>query len=314
MWAVQYHRHGGPERLVVDEVRPPVPQRGQAVVRVIASGVSRLDAKYLAGHLPHGVGFPKQFGLDAIAQVVDGNGTSLSAGDWVAIVLGLEPLSRRGTAVELLAVEPERCGAFPAGYTPKPIDCGLVLGGLTALKALRDVLRVTGGQRVLVVGAGGPVGLAAIQVATLLGAQVDAVCGSRAMTACDQSGAGQIWDHRGNTSTLQRSRAYDGLVIAAGRPAAWLGAARRGTRAALTDAGVWPGSLPAALRQRVSTRPVAAGHATADLEWLCRHIATGDLVPVAGTLYSPHSAREAFASLGAGHTVGARLIDHTEAT
>lgn len=312
MWAVQYHRRGGPEQLRVDDVCPPVPRQGQALVRVIASGVSRIDAEYMAGRLPHGMGFPKQVGLDAIGQVIDGNGTSLGAGKWVAIVLGLEPLTRRGTSVELLAVEPERCGAFPAGYTPKPIDCGLVLGGLTALKAVREVLHVRSGQRILVVGAGGPVGLAVIQVASLLGAHVDAVCGARAATACEQAGALQIWDHRGDTSTLRRSGAYDGLVIAAGKPADWMGAARRGARAAVTDGGAWPGSLAAGLRRRVATRPVAAGHETADLEWLGSHIANSDLVPIAGTLLSPHFAHEAFSSLGAGRTVGARLIDHTQ--
>ena len=313
MWAVQYRGHGGPERLIVEEVRSPRLRPGQALVRVMASGVSRIDAECLAGRLPHGVGFPKQIGLDAIGQVIDGNGTSLAAGTWVAIVLGLEPFARRGTTVELLAVEPERCGAFPAGYTPQPGDCGLVLGGLTAVKAVRDVLHTRRGQRVLVVGAGGPVGLAAIQVATLLGAHVDAVSGSRAMVACEQAGAQQVWDHRGDTSTLSNSGAYDGLVIAAGRPADWMAAVRRGARAAVTDGGAWPGSLPAGLHRRVATRPVAAGHATADLEWLGRHIAGGDLVPVAGTLYAPRTACEAYASLGAGRTAGARLIDHEEA-
>lgn len=228
----------------------------------------------------------------------------------MAIVLGLEPPSRRGTAVELLAVEPKRCGAFPPGYTPTPLDCGLILGGLTALKAVRDVLRTRSGQRLLVVGGGGPVGLAAIQVASLFGAHVDAVAGSRARTACEQAGAQRFWDHRTDTTIVRNSGAYDGLVIAAGRPTNWIPAARRTGRAAITDGGAWPGSLPRGLRHRVATRPIAAGHATEDLEWLGRHIASGALTPVAGTLHYPHAAHEAFASLGGGRTAGARLIDH----
>lgn len=77
MWALQYHRRGGPERLVVDEISPPIPRPGQALVRLMASGVSRIDAEYMRGRLPHGMGFPKQVGLDAIGQVVDGTGGPL---------------------------------------------------------------------------------------------------------------------------------------------------------------------------------------------------------------------------------------------
>lgn len=158
MWAVQYRQHGGPEKLEVAQVPAPTPRPGQALARVVASCVSRIDAEYLAGRLPHGIGFPKQVGFDAIGQVVDGNDTDLAAGSWVSIVLGLEPLARRGTVAELLAIEPDRCGTFPAGHVPSRDDCALVLGGLTALKAVRDALRTRAGDRVLVGGAGGPVG------------------------------------------------------------------------------------------------------------------------------------------------------------
>lgn len=160
MWAVEYRRHGGPEILEIVERPVPNLRRGQALVRVLASCVSRIDARYMHGRLPHGIGFPKQVGFDAIGQVVDANGTGLGEGSWVVIVLGLEPLTRRGTTVEMLAIEPSRCGVLPPDYTPDPHDCALALGGLTALKAVRDVLRAQPGQRLLVIGAGGPVGLA----------------------------------------------------------------------------------------------------------------------------------------------------------
>lgn len=313
MWAVQYRRHGGPEQLEVVQLDPPTPRRGQALVRVLASGVSRIDAEYLAGRLPHGIGFPKHVGFDAIGHVVDGNGTGLRSGSWVAIVLGLEPLARRGTTVELLAIEPQRCASFPADYRPTRDDCALVLGGLTALKAVRDVLRTRLGHRVLVVGAGGPVGLAALQIARLHGARVDAVCGARAVATCTRLGAEEVWDHRADAASLVASRAYDGIVVAAGRPATWLPAVRRGGRAALTDGGAWPASLLEGMRQGVRPVPVAAGHATDDLAWLTQRIARRELIPVVGSRHAPSQIRDAYAELAPGGTLGARLIDHPDA-
>lgn len=62
MWAVQYHRHGSPDVLAVDEVHIPKLRSGQILVRTVASGVSRIDAEFRRGRLPHGLHFPKQTG------------------------------------------------------------------------------------------------------------------------------------------------------------------------------------------------------------------------------------------------------------
>ena len=311
MWAVQYHRSGGPEVLRVEEIAAPSPRDGQVLVRTLASGVSRIDALYRRGRLPHGPTFPKQTGFDAIGEVVKGRAGAIRPGDRVAVVLGLEPLRGRGTTVELLAVEPSRCGAFPAGYEPRVEDCALVLGGLTALRAVRDGLRLRRGERVLVVGAGGPVGLAAIQIARGAGAAVDAVAGSAALEECLRLGADEAYDYRGEEAAqLRASRRYDGMVVAAGRPSDWFTAVRRGGRAALTDGGAWPGSVVRAVRAGVQSIPIAAGHASGDLRWLSRRIAGGDLVPVVGRRYGVGEVGRAHAELGTGPTRGARIIDH----
>lgn len=310
MWVARYHRRGGPEVLGIEEVDAPRPRPGQALVRVAASCVSRIDAQFRRGRLPHGLGFPKQVGFDAVGTVIDGNGTSLPTGASVLIVLGLEPLRRRGTTVELLAVEPERCGLFPHGYAASPTDCAAALGGLTALRAVRDGARVGTGDRVLVVGAGGPVGLAALQIAQLRGASVDAVAGAAALDVCRSLGACSVHDHRGDTAVLQTCGEHDAVVIAAGRPAHWIGAARRGGRAVLTDGGAWPSSLLAATRHRVRAVPVAAGHDAEDLTWLAHRIAAGELEPIVGRRYRHTDVRRAHEELGLPGTVGARMIDH----
>lgn len=310
MWAAQYHRRGGPEVMDIDEVDIPRPQPGQALVRVAASCVSRIDGEFRRGRLPHGRGFPKQTGFDAVGTVVDSNGTALPTGTGVLIVLGLEPFRRRGTTVELLAVEPERCGQFPSGLIPSPGDCALALGGLTALRAVRDAAAVGTGDRVLVVGAGGPVGLASLQIAQLRGARVDVVAGAASVDACRTLGARQVLDHRGDTSDLQSCGDYDAVIVTAGKPRHWLGAARRGGRAALTDGGTWPSSLIAAMKHQVRSIPVPAGHDAGDLTWLAHRIAAGELDPIVGHRYPSTDIRRAHQELGRPGTLGARLIDH----
>lgn len=233
MWAVQYRSSGGPKVLRLEKAPRPVLRPGQVLVRTLASGVSRVDVLYRRGRLPHGVSFPKRTGFDAVGQVVAGSSGPIKVGDWVAVVLGLEPLRGRGTTVELLAVEPSRCGRFPAGYVPSVEDCALVLGGLTALRAVRNGLRVRRGDRLLVVGAGGPVGMAAIQIARGCGASVDAIAGRTALERCRGLGAEHVRDYRSPEAEAMRgSRSYDGVVVAAGSPAAWFGAACRGATAA----------------------------------------------------------------------------------
>ena len=219
MWAVQYRSSGGPEVLRLEKAPRPVLRPGQVLVRTLASGVSRIDVLYRRGRLPHGVSFPKRTGFDAVGQVVAGGSGPIEVGDWVAVVLGLEPLRGRGTTVELLAVEPSRCGRFPAGYVPSVEDCALVLGGLTALRAVRNGLRARRGDRLLVVGAGGPVGMAAIQIARGCGASVDAVAGRTALERCRGLGAEHARDYRSPEAEAMRdSRFYDGVVVAGREP------------------------------------------------------------------------------------------------
>ena len=80
------------------------------------------------------------------------------------------------------------------------------------------------GERLLIVGAGGAVGLAAIQLAVALGVETDAVCGARAIELCRGLGATRVFDHATPEAPLEprRSGDYDAVRIAAGHKAAEL--------------------------------------------------------------------------------------------
>lgn len=237
MWAVQYRRYGDPSVLQRDEVPLPTLRPGEVLIETVSSGVSDIDLMYRSGRLRmHGVGFPKQPGFDVLGVVRDTRNAAVQPGRWVWSVLGLEPSRRRGTAVEYLRVDSRRIGLFPDGCTPQAEVGALPLGALTALKSLRSA-RVASGQRILVVGAAGAVGTAAIQLARFFDADVDAVAGPAGLDLCRGLGATRVFDHTtASVDTARRSGSYDAVVVAAGRGKDWLDAARSGGRVVLTRA------------------------------------------------------------------------------
>lgn len=313
MWAVQYHRYGGPSVLRRERVPRPVLRPGEVLLETVAGGVSLIDLLYRSGRVRlHGAGFPKQPGFDALGIVRESRVAGIRPGAWAWTVLGLEPARRRGTAVELLAVDADRLGVFPDGFVPDPAAGALPLGALTALKGLRDGLRVAAGQRVLVVGAGGAVGTAAIQLARGLDAEVDAVCGPRGRGVCLALGAREAFDHTGSTRRLRNGGGYDAVLVAAGRAADWLGALRPRGRLAITRADRWLRTLPHALIRRRWIGSVAAGHGAADLTWLAGEVAAGRLAPVVDRAYRVDELARAHAEHGRGGTAGARLVHYRQ--
>ena len=142
MWAVQYHRYGDPSVLKTEEVAVRKPKPGEVMVETVSSGVSAIDLMYRSGKLRmHGVGFPKQTGFDVLGIVRESRVPGIEADRWVWAVLDVEPLRRRGTAVQYLTVGSERIGAFPEEFVP-PAEAGsLPLGSLTALRGIRDGVR-----------------------------------------------------------------------------------------------------------------------------------------------------------------------------
>ena len=141
MWAVQYHRYGGPSVLRRELVPRPVLRPGEVLLETVAGGVSLIDLLYRSGRVRlHGAGFPKQPGFDALGIVRESRVAGIRPGAWAWTVLGLEPARRRGTAVELLAVEADRLGEGFEGEVrvvlddaeePDAIDLGesTVVGG-----------------------------------------------------------------------------------------------------------------------------------------------------------------------------------------
>lgn len=191
MKAVRYHHTGGTDVLVLEDVPDPKPDRGEAVVRVRAAALNRLDLFLRSGAssmpgftLPHTGGFDVAGEVAEVGEGVDG----FKTGDAVVVdarVTG--PLARGrldiigitrpgGFAEKVLA--PAHClRPKPENYSfEEAAAFGCVY--LTAYRCLVHYAGVGPGEVVLVYGAGGGAGSAAIDVARAMGATVIALAGS----------------------------------------------------------------------------------------------------------------------------------------
>jgi NADPH:quinone reductase-like Zn-dependent oxidoreductase len=206
MKAVQFHEVGGPEVLQLTEIDRPEPGAGQVRLRVAASAFSAADAGMRGGflpipiELPHVPGYDASGIIDALGEGVDG----LSIGDAVIAFL---PMELDGGAAEYVIAPAEAVVAAPTSI-PLADAAGLPSVALTAWQALFDNGRLTAGQRVLIVGAGGVVGKYAIQLAVRAGVHVIATASPRSFEAVRDAGAHQIVDH----TTTDVLGAIDGQV------------------------------------------------------------------------------------------------------
>lgn len=163
----------GPEALVIEEVAEPVAGPGQVVVRVTAAALNFFDTLITRGKYQYKPELPFSPSGE-IAGVVESLGegvTGLAVGDRVAAYLGW------GGARQKVAVAAAACARVPDGVTDE-VAAGIAITYGTAIHGLKDRAAVRPGETVAVLGASGGAGLAAVEIASLLGAKVIAAASS----------------------------------------------------------------------------------------------------------------------------------------
>src|SRR5687767_755565 len=156
--------------LVVADRPDPEPGSGELLVRVSAAGVNGADPMQAAGHYPAPPGSPPDIPGIELAGTVEATGPGVQryrVGDRVMAVVGGGGQAELATINERLAlpVPPDLPWAQAGGFTEV---------FTTAHDALFTQAGLTLGERVLVSGAAGGVGIAGVQLATLAGARVTA--------------------------------------------------------------------------------------------------------------------------------------------
>ncbi len=219
-------RYGPPEVLEIREVADPIPRANDLLIRVQATTVASADARVramrmpspafsLIGRLVLGVSGPRKAILGTeLAGVVERVGdavTKFRVGEPVVAFVG----ARFGAHAELACV-PE---SAPVVRKPERLSyeeaVAIPFGAMTALYFLRDIGKIERGQRVLVVGASGATGVAALQLAVHLGAEVDGVCSTANVELVRSLGAGRVFDYFAEDFT-QRAAGYDAVFDTVG--------------------------------------------------------------------------------------------------
>lgn len=183
----------GPPEIVRIAERPSRPlEAGQVRVRVSAAAVNYPDVLLVANLYQISVPPPFVVGSEfagVVVEVADGAG-DFAVGDRVT---GTQMF---GAFADEVAVTPQALARIPDGVDDRTA-AAFGVAHRTAYHALRSVARVHSGDAVIVLGAGGGVGLAAVQLAVALGAQVTAVASStEKLDAAASYGAAHVINHR----------------------------------------------------------------------------------------------------------------------
>lgn len=203
MQAYCCRQYGNPDALTLEEVAIPTMGERDILVKVVASTVSSADARLRAANYPRGFGLIGRLalGLSYPTQIVLGSeaaGIVYRVGPAVGeFKVGDEVILMDRLGMGCHATFKRMPADGPVVLKPKGIDfsvaAALPFGGMTAMHFL-DKAKLTSGQSVLVSGASGCVGSAAVQIATESGATVTAVCRSTEIVTL--LGAKHVIDYR----------------------------------------------------------------------------------------------------------------------
>jgi len=267
-WSVT--RYGGPEQLAPVTRPLPAPEASEVLIRIRASAVTRADGMMRAG-LPR---FARPF-LGCKRPRHDLSGTCLS-GEVVAIgsavsrfavgdaVYGMAGLDFGGNASHIRLDENGVLMPKPDSLSHE--EAAVMSDGMaTSLNFLREVAGLRAGEKVLILGASGSLGTAAVQIAAAMGAEVTGTCSARNAGLVASLGAAHVIDYNAEDFTASGERydvIYDTLGVSSFRRA----------RRALTGTGryVCPvlsgGLLVAALRSALFGKRKARFSATGMLK------------------------------------------------
>ena len=182
MKAAVYHRYGPPDVIRIDDVPTPDPGPNELLVRVRAASVSAGDARLRSARVPPGFGLVMRlaFGITGPRKPILGWDFAGEVAAVGSLVSGFAPGdrvfgARMGSHAEYVTVSTNSVAAMPRNLTFEDATA-LVFGGMTSLIYLRDKAKIQPGERVLINGASGAVGTAAVQLAKHFGAVVTGVC------------------------------------------------------------------------------------------------------------------------------------------
>lgn len=200
MKTVIVNSYGGPEVLELTQTKMPEPQHNQIRIRIKATSVTRASTMMREG-MPYfgrlftGIKRPKVktpgTDLSGIVDAIGSSVTEFQIGDAVMAETGLDC----GTYAEYICLnKDELIVKQPDGISPEEAT-GILDGASTALAFFTDSITIKPGQRVLINGASGSIGTAAVQLAKHFQAEVTGICSGKNSFLVKELGADSVLDY-----------------------------------------------------------------------------------------------------------------------
>jgi NADPH:quinone reductase-like Zn-dependent oxidoreductase len=319
MKAAVITRYGSPDVIEIRDVPKPAPAAGEVLIRVHATTVNRTDSGELRprviGRLFFGLRRPRRtiFGMD-FAGVVEAAGagvTSFKPGDRV---FGMCPSRSNGAHAEYVSI-PERA---PIALMPAHthFDEAVVCEGAFYANSGLKKFDVGPGHKILVYGASGAIGSAAVQLAKARGAEVTAVVATRHLEMVRSIGADHAIDYTTEDFTRIGEK-FDFVFEAVGKVSFFRcrKLLKPGGTFMATDIGPWGEYLPLMLwssiakNNRVLVPLPPRGSGQAFVEFLSARIEAGQFRAVVDRSYPLDAIADAYRYVETGQKVGIVVID-----
>ena len=220
MKAVIHTKYGPPEVLQLAEIPKPTPKDNEVLVKIYATTVNRTDcgfrsAEYVISRFFSGLFKPKNQILgNEFAGVIEASGknvTNFKVGDKV---FGYNDTTFGAQAEYMIMPENGAMSNMPAGLTFEEAAC-ITEGGHYALCDIRAA-KVKAGQNLMIYGATGAIGSAAVQLAKYFGASVTAVCNTKNVELVKSLGADVVVDYTKEDFT-KTGQTFDFVFDAVGK-------------------------------------------------------------------------------------------------
>lgn len=317
MKAIVYTEFGPPEVLKLKEVEKPTPQVNEVLVKIYATSVTAEGPAMRSSPGINGLGKPKNPILgeefSGVVEAVGEDVTRFKVGDQVFGIEWFGAYAQYKAIAEkkALAIKPENMTHEEAAAFPN--------GALTALPFLRDTAKIQSGQKILINGASGSVGTAAVQLAKYYGAEVTGVCSTANLEMVKSIGADFVVDYTQEDFT-RSGKSYDIIFDAVGK------SSFSRCKPLLTRHGIYLSTVPnPAVLVRSFLRPIARGKKVGfgamglrpasekakNLDFLREVVEAGGMKSVIDRAYSMEEIAEAHRYVEQGHKKGNVVITVT---
>ena len=321
MRALVSRSYGGPEVLALEQVAKPAPHAGELLIRNSASVVTAAicharAGRDLATRLYFGLRKPKWpilgTNFSGVVEAVGSSVTRFRVGDRVA-----------GTAATNFGAFAEHViVAADGAIVPTPVNLSdaeavaVFDGAVTALPFLRESARLHAGQSILINGASGAVGTAAIQLAKHFGATVTAVCSTANLELVRALGADAVIDYTAEDFT-RNVDSYDVVfdTVATSSFSRSRRALKRGGIYLTTEPSLvillqmlWTSRIGRKKAGIVFTGLAKAAELTRNLAFIAELAEAGKFVPVIGATYPIEQSADAHRLVDTGHKSGSAVV------